>query len=65
MAGFDAAMKAGVLIVLLAAALSACQPQPLLRDWYVGREVVEPGKYVETVERDALGNPVLPRPKAP
>ena len=52
------------LIVLAAAALSACESRPLLRDWYVGRETLEPDRYIQTIERDALGNPILP-PKAP
>jgi hypothetical protein len=56
--------KVAFAVVLAAAALAACQPRPLLRDWYVGREVLEPDKYVERVERDTWGNPILP-PKAP
>lgn len=48
------------VVVLAAAALSACESRPLLRDWYVGRETLEPGRYVQTIERDAWGDPILP-----
>ena len=40
--------------------LAACSNKPLLRDWYVGRELLEPQRYVETVKRDAWGEPILP-----
>ena len=46
---------------LALAALAACDRRPLLRDWYVGRETLEPGRYVQTIERDAWGEPILPR----
>jgi hypothetical protein len=49
---------------LAAAALSACDRKPLLRDWYVGRETLEPGRYIDRVDRDAWGEPILP-PKEP
>jgi hypothetical protein len=52
--------KVAFVVVLAAAALSACESRPLLRDWYVGRETLEPGLYVQTIERDAWGDPILP-----
>ena len=43
--------------------LSACDTNPLLRDDYMGKKVVEPRLLPQPVARDGNGNPML-RPKS-
>jgi hypothetical protein len=44
---------------------SACIPTLELRDDYMFKSILQPARSVETVERDANGNPVLPRGARP
>lgn len=57
----------GLLVAALA--LGGCNeiiPKFELRDDYMGKRFIQPGKVTGEVERDAYGNPVLPKqPDAP
>jgi len=50
------------LLLLAASALAACERPPLLRDWYVGRETLEPDRVIQAIPRDERGDPILPKP---
>lgn len=44
---------------LLAASLAACDSSPLLRDNYMGQNLLEPELLPRPVARDNKGNPIL------
>ena len=52
-------MRRAALLLLLAACLAGCSGEPLLRDYYLGKSILQPSKVSRPVERDALGNAVL------
>ncbi|MDP6689374.1 MAG: hypothetical protein QF384_07760 [Alphaproteobacteria bacterium] len=48
-----------LLLSILLAGLSACGDAPLLRDDYMGKQLIEPELMPRQVVRDEYGNPVL------
>ncbi len=48
-----------LLLSILLAGLSACGGDPLLRDDYLGKRLLEPERMPGEVVRDKYGNPVL------
>lgn len=52
-------------LLAVAVALGGCNeiiPKFELRDDYMGKRFLQPGKVTGEVERDAVGNPILPKP---
>jgi hypothetical protein len=56
------------LIALLGPVIAGCSeiiPDLSLRDDYTGKSILQPGRVPATVERDALGNPILTERRFP
>ncbi|MBT3532839.1 MAG: hypothetical protein HN478_03110 [Rhodospirillaceae bacterium] len=47
------------ILSLLAANLTACDSDPILREKYSGQGILEPEYLPQPVRRDQLGNPIL------
>jgi hypothetical protein len=50
----------GIVCLICGLGLSACGDRPVLRDYYMGKSLLQPDKVQRPQPRDANGNAIIP-----